>query len=402
MGLIRNAANRKIVGRIGDTTYYVSNQRQIARQALNSSNFGETARRTEAQQRRRVKWSNLVNFYKLSKGWMRAAFETKQTKQSDYNRFMSVNVNTSKVALTRTEAVQGACVVEPFIVSQGSLKPIEQTKTATSIMTDIVCTLGTISETTTVAQFAQNLVDNNQHIEFMMQLSFISYQQGITAAGVPYLTLGQYEVTLDPNNTKPVTDYLPGFVLDIQGSDNLSAVGISTGAHTYVLSQRTSTGLKVSTQQLIGFNDDMVSRFSSQEQLFKAINSYGLDTEVMLNPNTTEEEPYVPVELGISAILSKDKSVRYAHGDKPRGQDLYNDGHIYVEMLNPLPSSLTISKAALLNMTHLEYEGRNIEVQGNIVDFVVDGGSWLGDPILGAKITLSDGQILDINLYSHD
>lgn len=398
MGLIRNAANRKIVGRIGDTTYYVSNQRQIARQALNSSNFGETARRTEAQQRRRVKWSNLVNFYKLSKGWMRAAFETKQTKQSDYNRFMSVNVNTSKVALTRTEAVQGACVVEPFIVSQGSLKPIEQTKTATSIMTDIVCTLGTISESTTVAQFAQNLVDNNQHIEFMMQLSFISYQQGLTAAGVPYLTLGQYEVTLDPNNTKPVTDYLPGFVLDIQGSDNLSAVGISTGAHTYVLSQRTATGLKVSTQQLIDFNDDMVSRFSSQEQLFKAINSYGLDTEVMLNPNTTEEEPYVPVEQGIDFVAKPGTSFyRYA-GQIVKFSELLLDDTIDVHLLNNLPEGVVINSVgvSLYGIT-TAYTANNISVNGKVVTAQFTTGSWVGANVksIYAQTSAGDSYVID-------
>lgn len=397
MGLIRNAANRKIVGRIGDTTYYVSNQRQIARQALNSSNFGETARRTEAQQRRRVKWSNLVNFYKLSKGWMRAAFETKQTKQSDYNRFMSVNVNTSRVALTRTEAVQGACVVEPFIVSQGSLKPIEQTKTATSIMTDIVCTLGTISEATTVAQFAQNLVDNNQHIEFMMQLSFISYQQGLTAAGVPYLTLGQYEVTLDPNNTKPVTDYLPGFVLDIQGSDNLSAVGISTGAHTYVLSQRTATGLKVSTQQLINFNDALIDQFSSQEQLFKAINSYGLDTEVMLNPNTTEEEPYVPVEQGIAFVQKPGTSFyRYA-GDKVKMSDLHTQNKVEIHLLNDFDPSKTISLVGAATYDYNDaFPAVSYAVNGKVITATFESGSWYDSDLKAFLLQLSDGSVYGI------
>lgn len=397
MGLIRNAANRKIVGRIGDTTYYVSNQRQIARQALNSSNFGETARRTEAQQRRRVKWSNLVNFYKLSKGWMRAAFETKQTKQSDYNRFMSVNVNTSKVALTRTEAVQGACVVEPFIVSQGSLKPIEQTKTATSIMTDIVCTLGTISEATTVAQFAQNLVDNNQHIEFMMQLSFISYQQGLTAAGVPFLTLGQYEVTLDPNNTKPVTDYLPGFVLDIQGSDCLSAVGISTGAHTYVLSQRSNTGLKVSTQQLISFNEDMISQFSSQEQLFKAINSYGLDTEVMLNPNTTEDEPYVPVELGLAYAQNLTSLVKYYAGNSVKVGTMQSNTAIGLTMLNKLPAGRSIIAVDFkVYGTDELYHGTVTSVSGANIVFKITSGSFFDSYVRYIEVTLDSNETMRI------
>lgn len=391
MGLIRNAANRKIVGRIGDTTYYVSNQRQIARQALNSSNFGETARRTEAQQRRRVKWSNLVNFYKLSKSWMHSAYESKTTKQSDYNRFMSVNINTSKVALTRTEAVQGACVVEPFIVSQGSLKPIEQTKSAGMITTDIKCTLGSITAATRVKDFAQDLVDNNQNIEFMMQLSFISYQQGISAAGVPYVTLGQYEVTLDPENTKPVTDYLPGFTLDIQGGGYLSAVSLSKGAHTYVLSQRTSTGLKVSTQQLIDFNEELIAQYSTTEQLFKAINSYGLDQEVMLNPNTLAEEPYVPVVLGIDHVSKPGTSFNRYAGDVVTFDDLQSQFRIEIHLLNNLaPSqSITAVAARVFNSSDV-HMATSITIAGNVITAGFEQGSWFDNNLEVIGVVLSD------------
>ena len=397
MGLIRNAANRKIVGRIGDTTYYISNQRQIARQALNSSNFGETARRTEAQQRRRVKWSNLVNFYKLSKGWMRSAFESKQTKQSDYNRFMSVNVNSSKVALTRTEAVQGACVVEPFIVSQGSLKPIEQTKTASGILTDIVCTLGGITPQTKTSQFAKNLVENNQHIEYMMQLSFISYQQGVTAAGVPFVTLGQYEVTLDPNNDAPVNDYLPPFCTDLQGGGFIAADNLSTGCHSYVLSQRQSTGLKVSTQQLVNINGDLIEHFSSQEQLFKAINSYGLDTEVMLNPNSLADEPYVPVELGIAYAQNLQNSTKYYAGDSVMLGDLFSGSGIGLTMLNELPEGRSIRAIQFkVYGDDTLYSGSVTSVTGADIVIGVQGGSYFESKLRYIEVALDNYETMRI------
>ena len=398
MGLIRNAANRKIVGRIGDTTYYVSNQRQIARQALNSSNFGETARRTEAQQRRRVKWSNLVNFYKLSKSWMHSAYESKTTKQSDYNRFMSVNINTSKVALTRTEAVQGACVVEPFIVSQGSLKPIEQTKSAGMITTDIRCTLGTITASTRVKDFAQDLVDNNQHIEFMMQLSFISYQQGISAAGVPYVTLGQYEVTLDPENSKPVTDYLPGFTLDIQGGGYLSAVSLSKGAHTYVLSQRTNTGLKVSTQQLIDFNEELIAQYSTTEQLFKAINSYGLDQEVMLNPNTLAEEPYVPVEMGIESISKPDGTNSKVAGDNFKLSEVLDVDSFAINLLNePMTGDTLIAVRVRTTFNESPVAASPITISGTRIRATLATGSWVEGDTLYVECEFSQSGNVRIN-----
>lgn len=326
MGIIRNAANRKIRGRIGDTTYYVSMERQIARQALNSSNYGESARRTEAQQSRRVKWSNLVNFYKLSKRWMPKAFESKKKGQSDYNRFMSINLPYSSVALTRDEALQGACVVEPFVISQGSLPTIEVSRASSLYKTNIYVADSDISIETTVASFTDILTRLNSWIEEGMQFSFVSYQQYTNSAGVPQCTCAFYEVTLSRSNTSPLSNFMPLFATQTSEDGYLCAGDVSTGCFAYILSDQRDGKVRVSSQTLINNNSSMIALYSSASQRQQSIDSYGVDTEVVLSPITiVSQEPLeqpVTIDSFTSASLDLPKGP-WAYIGKA-GDVLYN------------------------------------------------------------------------------
>lgn len=285
MGIIRNAANRKIKGRIGDTTYYVSMDRQIARQALNSSNYGESARRSPSQQGRRVMWANLVNFYKASKNWMPKAFESKSSKQTDYNRFMSANLGSARIALTKNQAAVGACVADSFIISQGSLRSIQINKHTTHWDTDIQLGNLAISPDTTVGAFASALINNNNWILEGDQLSFISYQQYLDAQSTPHVICTAYEVTLVLNSTEKLRDYLPDFCSTTGDNSTLgTSDDISLGGFAYILSRNLGGGrLQVSTQQLILNNEVMISQYTSAVQLRDAIESYGVDTDTFLD-----------------------------------------------------------------------------------------------------------------------
>lgn len=315
MGIIRNAANRKIRGRVGDTTYYVSMDRQIARQALNSSNYGETARRTEAQQTRRVKWSNLVNFYKVSKSWMPKAFESKKKGQTDYNRFMSININASSVALTRDQALQGGCVVESFVITQGSLPSVNVVAGSNIWITDIALGSLVIADSTTIAQFTEAVTLNNPHIKDGMQLSFVSYQQFVSAVGVPQVICTFYEVTLDANSTELLRRYLPSFCSRSVGGFLGTGEDVSIGAFAYVLSDNSNGGIRVSSQTLINNNVDMIMRYSAPDQFVKAIASYGLDTEVVLSPISRVEQNPTAQPVSINSWYWPWASKHFIAGD---------------------------------------------------------------------------------------
>lgn len=296
MGIIRNAANRKIRGRIGDTTYYVSLDRQIARQALNSSNYGETASRTVSQQGNRVRWANLVQFYKLSKGWMSKAFESKKSGQSDYNRFMQLNLSTARIYLTKEAVAASSCIVDDFTISQGSLRQINVQQVGNTWATDIQLGELTIGASTTIADFTAAILQANNWAKEGMQISFVSYQQTTDSLGYPVAICTAYELTLSTTDTRLVRSFLPEFCSQTSASGTLGTNNnISTGGFAYILSQSVGGKTLVSTQKIVSNNLIFVQLYSGEQMRQNAMRSYGLNEASFLdsgsNPVTRAEQP---------------------------------------------------------------------------------------------------------------
>lgn len=282
-----------MAGRVGSMTYYVSKGQQVVRQAQNNSNYGESASRTEAQQSNRVKWANIVNFYKASSGWMKKAFEAKKKGQTDYNKLMSVNLGTANIYLTRDEAEAGCCIIAPFIVSQGSLPSISIVQSGAVWKTDIALGALVLGAETSVADFSAAVIANNKTWKEFDQLSFISYQQNVDAFGRPRAICTAYEVTLSLSDTRTLRSFLPDFCSS-QTSDGYLATNdnISLGGFTYVQSRNASNSrLQVSSQQLVNNNSEMIDQYSSAEQLSAAIRSYGLSGSSFLDSGSEQTNP---------------------------------------------------------------------------------------------------------------
>lgn len=252
--------------------------------------------RTAAQQERRVKLSNLINIYRPSRLFMRAAFETKKPGQSDYNRFVSLNFNTSPIALTKQEAAAGAAVIAQYTISEGSLQSIALNEVSErQYRTNIVLGSLVISASTSVAEFSQAVVLNNAHIMEGMQLSFISYQQTLDpVTGFPRLICNAYEVTLDSNNSDSLNSYLPvRFAAASYGDDvQYLATGptLADGAFAYILSNRISGKIMVSTQRLQLVGNSIYRQYSSISQQSLAEQSYGAGQDTFLAPGSAQQQ----------------------------------------------------------------------------------------------------------------
>lgn len=282
MAEIRNTASMRLRGRVGNTTYYVEGGRQLARVSQNSSNYGESARRSESQQSQRAKWGNLVNFFRVSQRWMSKAYESKKRTQSDYNRFMQLNVPLAKLYLERNQYAMGGCVVDAFKVSEGSLKPISVLKVHNVWRTDLAVGSLAITDATKVRELTQALIANNNHLAVGMQISFISYQQMVDANGIPQLYCTAYEMTLSLTDDADVRSYLPVFCSSVVDGYLGTNDNISTGAFTYILSDSTSGRTRVSTQTLVTNNDALILKYSSDDAYNASIASYGVDADVFL------------------------------------------------------------------------------------------------------------------------
>lgn len=246
--------------------------------------------RTDKQMAQRVRWANLVNFYRANRNWMQRAFENKPQNNTDYNRFMSLNGSSSTIYLTKQEANAGACVVNNYRVTDGTLNAIEVTASGSNWVTNIwTGELAALTATTTVGAFATALLSSNAGLRTGDQLSFIRLSQQVNSTtGFPFVIVRPYEVLLNPNSTDLLGDYLPLDYIAIESSGGQNALRITNsnnaGGFVLVLSRTEGGIIRVSPQDVVVANNSaLIERYSSAAQQQTAADSYGEGTEVFLS-----------------------------------------------------------------------------------------------------------------------
>lgn len=294
MAVIRNTASALAKGRIGNTTYYVANGQQVARQSKNNSNYGDTASRTESQQSRRVRWANLVNFYKACQYWMPKAFESKKSNQTDYNRFMQVNMAANTIALTKDMAANGCAVVMPFVVSQGSLQPIELSprELNVGVATDITVAADPASGAT-VGEVSAAIIAANPEYRNGDNIAMVYFRNVKDSRDYPYVSTQYYEFTLDIASTAPWADSAAAQHMEfvaLSGVDYLCSkatdyAGTSILGTVFIHTRKDGGKLITSSQQVYATNDALIAEFSNPAAVQAAIDSYGVQEEVPLDPS---------------------------------------------------------------------------------------------------------------------
>lgn len=237
--------------------------------------------RTTAQMNQRVRLANLVNFYRANASWMkRGAFENKKQTHSDYNAFVSRNIGTSAIALTKEEALAGAAIACPYQVTDGSL-PIIQASAVANVFT--IQALGyTTSTQDTISNLTEALLHTYPTLKMGDQLSIILLFNKRDSSGIPRVVAYANEIALtDTNNltlagslnaggrtvvSAPVADGIKLTVTPESGE----AIGFIV-----CVSRSTANGLKVSPSWVNLSDDTFVEGYSDGSQFEKAIASYG-------------------------------------------------------------------------------------------------------------------------------
>ena len=345
--------------------------------------------RTEKQMAQRVRWANLVNFYRANRNWMQRAFENKPENNTDYNRFMSLNGGNSTIYLTKQEANAGACIVSNYRVTDGTLNSIEVSASGGNWITNIwTGTLAALTSSTTVGQFAQALLSSNAGLRTGDQLSFIRMSQQVNSTtGFPFVIVRAYEVLLNPNSAELLGDYLPldYFAIDTSGDNNALRVTNSGNAGGFVLVlSRTEGGIiRVSPQDVVVANNSaLIARYSSASQQQTAADSYGEGTEVFLSSaGANEINPYGMDNSIVSVDLN---GTTYTAGEKLPTWESIEQLEMTLTMSNPLTDGSpdvnfvfekdneTITRAAI----------EPTIVDGNIVVEVPSVASGYGEALL--------------------
>lgn len=265
--------------------------------------------RTEAQMYTRVKWANLVAFYRLNSDWMKYAYENKKRNQTEYNRFMQLNVRPSDIYLTKQEAEEGSCVVNNYTMTQGSLQSITYTDQGTYIQTNIfLAANSTLTAESPVSMWSDELVANNPGIEYGDQLSFLRYtQMSDQNTGSPYVLLRKYEFIVSDENLQPLSDFWPAEILQIRKVESNSVITINhtgnAGGMLMVLSRTIKGKTYVSTQAILPVdNADTIEAYSSKKQYEAAIASYGSTPDAFLDSKKADQADNSPIELNMLAV----------------------------------------------------------------------------------------------------
>ena len=303
--------------RLGGTVIYQAmgqtRQRELAAEVSNP--------RTQSQMNQRVKWANLVNFYRANRSWMKYAYETRKASQSEYNKFMSLNVTNSRIFLTKQLANAGGCIVDTYLMTQGSLPSIEFVPTTNGyVHSNIVIGDLEFSSSTTVSQFSTAILDNNPGIHQGDQLSFVRMTQMTNAStGIPYVVVREFEVIIDINNLQLLGDYWPLDYIYSWGTDTkYLAIGTATGksgGFLMILSRTISGKTYVSTQRIYPVAmDAYIAAYSSNAALQAAIDSYGVSEDAFLSSTYASQDYQAPTLLALLYMHFEPEDINYAPG----------------------------------------------------------------------------------------
>lgn len=307
MAVLQNMWLRGAKKKLGGTVLYTQGgrtlQRELAPEVKNP--------KTPAQMGQRVKWSNLVAFYRANAGWMPKAFENKKPTQSDYNKFMSLNASSSRIYLTKEQARQGACVVDSYRVSDGTLQPVDIFPTAKDWVTNIYLTgLDKLDETTTLAAFSNALLSSNAGLRSGDQLSFIRVTQLFNnTTDIPYVQVRAYELIINEQGAGLVKDYWPIELIGLGKEQETTTLMVKNnnkqGGFAIIVSRTQGGRVLVSPSQITQVNmAEVINQYSSSAALQAAIDSYGRGDEVFLDSKDANAIGQHPTTLSITSVSS--------------------------------------------------------------------------------------------------
>ena len=307
MAVTRNNLSMKMNGRVGAYSFYTSTGgRQVARIANNSSNFGETAKRTVAMQTRRSRWGNLVSFYSANKDLMARAYERKGSNLSDYNRFMQLNIPLATVSLVKDDFLRGMAILQEYVIADGSLPEINVAEQGEEgCVFNLLTSLDGEFADNTIGQISVNLLDRNPQLQQGDQITFVSY----TNAGTTPSTIRIYrhlcEVTIDPKSAVSFGTLKYANIVAGNGSKVVLAGDGNVFGQAIIHSRSVGGNLLVSRAKITLNNDTLVRQFSAPEAVKKAIDSYGVDAEKLLEPGSSEQPKpaHMPELATISAKI---------------------------------------------------------------------------------------------------
>ena len=292
---ILNGIISKISGSAGNLSFCRTGGQTVVRERVTHIRNP----RSDRQMKTRTKFTNIVAMYKGIRPLINYGFENKPKNLSDYNMFVKVNMQRTPVYLTKQAVAGGACVAAPYQISQGSLPAIVLSGSGNTTKTDIYLGTLSISATTTVAQFAQAVVENNADYRYGDQISYFLVRQQVNAeTGIPYCQFSACKVVLDAADTETK-------LWDIASRNGFSASDACLShsgndgdcAFCWVHTRKSDGKTLVSSQSLVAVNSKL-AEYQGDMAYSLAKSSFGASVEAFLVPDGESTGGTTPTPAG--------------------------------------------------------------------------------------------------------
>ncbi|MBO4588809.1 MAG: hypothetical protein J5711_07950 [Bacteroidales bacterium] len=266
--------NTKISGKVGQYLYRQTRRGTIVSELPVKPNI---PRRSSKQMNRRTQWANLAAIYKQFDAMLRKGYENLPPQMSVFNAFIQANIDVVKVYITKSIRLNGGAILAPYQITRGSLPSIEMAKNSSNILVSSVA-LGDLSidANTTVAQFSQAVIENNDSFEEGDQLTFFHGKQSVdTVTRTPRARIKGFKVVLSTADDSKLWDVVDMIGFSVADNHLATSLEITNGAAAWVHSRETAEGsLKVSTQ-LFYVENSALATYQGRNAFNIAVKSYG-------------------------------------------------------------------------------------------------------------------------------
>lgn len=299
MAIVRNMWMRNTRQQVAGAVLYNLKGQTIQREkAANVANP-----RTTAQMDQRVKLANLVNFYRANKAWMaKGAFESKKQTWSDYNAFVSANIDGNEIALTKQQATEGQCIVSYYQVTKGTLPSfvVQQNNDAVELV------FSAASAPATWGDLSKALIASYPGIQNGDQLSIIRYINKMDDNDRIYASVNPFEKNLDIDSTETLATLMAGVTFAATGATFTPTFVGTNGVGISVCASRSVAGaIKVNDSFVVLYGLTFYNDAITDAALQEAIASYGGSSVNFLDNGT----------IGLSSSADNSQSGGSGAGD---------------------------------------------------------------------------------------
>ena len=286
MGKVQGAAGSGLRGKNGPITFKVRNgQEEFAKSIIPP----DIPVRTEENMTQRVKWACTAACFRPLHELLMYSFDKEKPTSTLFGQWMKFNVKECGAFVKKEDLMNGTQILNNFVVSHGSLDPIEVRMGTDMLLTSVAIGDLVLNEQTTLSDFAQAVMNRNASILSGDQLTLFFAWQNLAEDNLPADIDAQiYELSIRCNEDSASTLLSSIIPLSLIGAQTITTregevrrvltlynkINLMGTVIQSRLVDRAHNRVDVSTQRLVGTTSILAGHLTDQAKA-DAIDSFG-------------------------------------------------------------------------------------------------------------------------------